>query len=73
VLDSSRSSILDKLSKFKDEFYLAGGTALALQIGHRISVDFDFFTTKEFDNFSLLKKLDHIFVDESILVVQNEV
>lgn len=28
--------------------YLAGGTALALQLGHRISVDFDFFTTKEF-------------------------
>ncbi len=28
--------------------YLAGGTAAALQIGHRISVDFDFFTAKEF-------------------------
>src|ERR1700683_1454425 len=26
-----------------DDFYLAGGTALALQIGHRISVDFDLF------------------------------
>jgi len=25
------------------EFYMAGGTALALQIGHRISIDFDFF------------------------------
>jgi len=30
------------------ETYLAGGTALALQLGHRISVDFDFFATKEF-------------------------
>jgi len=28
--------------------YLAGGTAAALQMGHRISVDFDFFTPKEF-------------------------
>jgi len=28
--------------------YLAGGTAAALQLGHRISVDFDFFTPKEF-------------------------
>jgi hypothetical protein len=26
------------------EFYLAGGTALALQIGHRISTDLDFFS-----------------------------
>jgi len=27
-------------------WYLAGGTALALQVGHRQSVDLDFFTTK---------------------------
>ena len=33
--------------------YLAGGTALALQIGHRISVDLDFFTLDEFDEDSL--------------------
>lgn len=31
------------------EAYLAGGTALALQIGHRISVDLDFFTRTSFD------------------------
>ena len=30
-------------------FYLAGGTALALQIGHRQSVDFDFFSYDSFD------------------------
>lgn len=36
-----RSSILK-------EAYLAGGTAAALQLGHRISLDFDFFTAKEF-------------------------
>lgn len=29
--------------------YLAGGTALALQLGHRISIDLDFFTPDEFD------------------------
>lgn len=28
--------------------YLAGGTALALQLGHRVSVDFDFFTRNDF-------------------------
>src|SRR3990167_327627 len=28
----------------KDEFYLAGGTALALLLGHRISLDFDLFS-----------------------------
>jgi hypothetical protein len=28
---------------FSQRFYLAGGTALALQLGHRVSVDLDFF------------------------------
>jgi hypothetical protein len=40
-----------------NEFILAGGTGLALQIGHRISVDIDFFTINEFDNQELL---DHL-------------
>jgi hypothetical protein len=29
---------------FVHDFYLAGGTALALQIGHRVSTDLDFFS-----------------------------
>jgi hypothetical protein len=29
---------------FTDRFYLAGGTALALQLGHRVSIDLDFFS-----------------------------
>ncbi|OGY43811.1 MAG: hypothetical protein A2731_02945 [Candidatus Buchananbacteria bacterium RIFCSPHIGHO2_01_FULL_39_8] len=36
-------------------WYLAGGTALAVQAGHRQSVDLDFFSTeKEFNNQELL-------------------
>lgn len=35
-------------SAFIKDFYLAGGTALALQIGHRSSIDLDFFSNKEF-------------------------
>lgn len=37
--------------------YLAGGTALALQIGHRISVDLDFFTQEQFSETELSTKL----------------
>ena len=35
---------------FLDQFVLVGGTALALQINHRLSIDLDFFTTQPFDN-----------------------
>lgn len=40
--------------------YLAGGTACALQIGHRISIDLDFFTQKEFDAEKLIRSLQKI-------------
>ncbi len=29
---------------FAERFYLAGGTALALRLGHRVSIDLDFFS-----------------------------
>lgn len=44
TLTPALKELFPKLALFKDDFYLAGGTALALQIGHRVSVDFDFFS-----------------------------
>lgn len=38
-------------------FCLVGGTALALQFGHRLSVDLDFFTTQSFDQELVLTDL----------------
>lgn len=35
---------------FFDSFFLVGGTALALQIGHRLSFDLDFFSIQPFEN-----------------------
>ncbi|HNS12878.1 MAG TPA: nucleotidyl transferase AbiEii/AbiGii toxin family protein [Bacteroidia bacterium] len=37
-----------------NDFYLVGGTALALHYGHRMSVDLDFFTDNEFDTHILI-------------------
>jgi hypothetical protein len=39
-------------------FYLAGGTGLALQLGHRVSEDLDFFTTAEFDPVLLSRRME---------------
>ena len=39
------------------EFNLVGGTALALRLGHRLSVDIDLFTTKDFDSKLMLNYL----------------
>ena len=37
--------------------YLAGGTACALQLGHRLSFDLDFFTPKEFEVSRMIETL----------------
>lgn len=38
-----------KKTSIVQDFYLSGGTGLALQIGHRESQDLDFFSEKDFD------------------------
>lgn len=40
---------LFRLSEIKEHFALAGGTSLALQVGHRLSIDLDLFTTEPFN------------------------
>jgi hypothetical protein len=59
VLYRNTQEILDRLSRLKlpPRTYLAGGTGLALQLGHRISVDLDFFTPSKFDPERLAEEL----------------
>jgi hypothetical protein len=72
ILDKKRLVILPLLKKFKADFYLAGGTGLALQIGHRDSIDFDFFSLKNLDTGKLYAQIKKIFVGHKILKVQEE-
>ena len=52
TLPKATFKAFDYLSKgllsTSENWYLAGGTALALQAGHRQSVDLDFFTQEKF-------------------------
>lgn len=54
---------LQALSFLKD-FNLVGGTALALQLGHRNSIDIDLFSREDFDSNQLLKALQEKFLVE---------
>jgi len=60
ILSRKQLKLLEQLGFLKKHgFYLAGGTALALQIGHRTSLDFDFYIPKSFDSaklYSILEK-----------------
>lgn len=54
--------VLEKIKKssLAPNFYLAGGTALAIQLGHRESIDLDFFCREEFSNSKLKEELSKI-------------
>ena len=45
ALTTKAAQLFPQLGRF-ESFYLVGGTALALQIGHRLSIDFDLFSEK---------------------------
>jgi hypothetical protein len=61
--DAKKSlAILGKSGLLKSA-YLAGGTALALQIGHRFSLDFDFFTPQELNENILVQRIKKIIPD----------
>ncbi len=71
ILDKKRIKILPFLKFFKKDFYLAGGTGLALQLGHRDSIDFDFFSANEINTEKLFLNIKNVFKDYSIKIVQN--
>jgi len=56
ILSKEQIELLPFISQFKRSFYLVGGTAIALQIGHRQSIDFDLFTAKKKLNKSRIKQ-----------------
>ena len=70
ILDKKRKELLPFFERFKDRFYLAGGTALALQLGHRDSIDFDFFTDLNFNSGDLLLEVKDVFEKYPVEVIQ---
>ena len=62
ILSKEQITLLPTLSLFKKEYYLVGGTAIALHIGHRESIDFDLFKEKNIrkkDLYSKIKNIDY--------------
>lgn len=49
ILNQVQTELLPLIKEFGKEYYLVGGTAIALQIGHRRSIDFDLFKNTPID------------------------
>lgn len=70
ILSESQFELLPLVKKFSRDFGLVGGTAIALHLGHRQSIDFDLFTNRPFENGDVRKiivkihKIDQVALDE---------
>lgn len=70
ILSEDQIAMLPLVKQFSSDYYLVGGTALALQYGHRRSLDFDLFTTRSFETQPIIRtirknhKINQIHIDE---------
>lgn len=57
ILSPEQVLLFPYLKRFKKSFYLVGGTAISLLLGHRRSIDFDLFTISELRKSRIKKTL----------------
>ena len=60
ILTGGQVELLPYLKGFRRSFYMVGGTAVALHIGHRRSIDFELFTHSQLNKSRIKAKLMHI-------------
>lgn len=69
ILTTTQIQLLPAVKNFSKDFFLVGGTAVSLHLGHRRSIDFDLFSFSTFINVSIKRriarnaKIDHVFVN----------
>jgi hypothetical protein len=71
ILPSSQRLLWDELRFTPEAFTLYGGTALGLRLGHRNSVDFDFFSDRPFDPDRLGREIPYLHGAERVQVDTN--
>ena len=55
ILSQEQTNLLPLINDFSRNYYLVGGTAIVLHIGHRSSIDFDLFTSANSLNIKAIK------------------
>lgn len=58
ILNAKQRELLPLMAQFQREYYLVGGTAIALYIGHRRSIDFDLFKPSVINHKRNLDRID---------------
>lgn len=72
ILNKNQLELLNLIKEFSREFYLVGGTAIALHLGHRRSIDFDLFKTKAFNKKKVIDKIEKFYKQYKIIYKEND-
>lgn len=72
ILDPKQVQLIPLVTQFASSFYLVGGTALSLQLGHRRSIDFDLFSDQVFENQKIRNRIRTQFVIEQTVVDERD-
>jgi hypothetical protein len=67
ILSSKQVELVPYIAQFNRSFYLVGGTAIGLYIGHRRSIDFDLFTSAPLNKTRIKGKLNQIPFNQVLL------
>lgn len=68
ILTKAQVKLLPIVKLFSQKFGLVGGTAIALHLGHRESLDFDLFRSEPFSNYSIKTKIAQYAAMGTVLV-----
>ena len=68
ILTKEQRELLPLVKKFYKDFGLVGGTAIALHIGHRESIDFDLFSFNEFKTLNIKRRIVNFKAIDRIIV-----
>ena len=71
ILNNKQLELLPLIKEFSREFYLVGGTAIALHLGHRQSIDFDLFKTKAFSKKKIIDKIEKQYKNYSTIYLES--
>lgn len=72
ILTKEQHDLLPFIKKYSKNYYMVGGTAIALHIGHRGSVDFDLFTDANINVISIKKQVLDSGFSSNIIVQKSD-
>jgi hypothetical protein len=67
IFSDKQRELLPYMAPFKRSFYLVGGTAIALHLGHRTSIDFDLFTPSRLNKTQVRQRLSQIPYEQHLI------